>query len=353
MGNLNFEFWSWAVLTLALLTLLFLPRQGFLAHWKEYRKAQQKEKLEDALKYMFDQQQIGITLTLQQLAGELKSPLRQVGKMAAKMAAQELVTQNAEQIALTPAGEKIAIQVLRAHRLWERYLADEARVPLAQVHQLAHRREHGMSPSQINALDAALGHPLRDPHGDPIPDPRGSFRPFEKGLPLTQWDTDQEFSIVHLEDEPPLAYAQILAEGLYLGQQLSVLDKNETRIRLSDGIDEFTLAPAVAANIFVQALKKSEIEQKSAMPLGALAANQKAEIVLLDEQCQGFTRRRFLDLGLTPGTLIYPELSNAFGDPRAYRVRGTLIALRKDQASLIWVNPIPEAQPEPQPLVTS
>jgi Fe2+ transport system protein FeoA len=55
---------------------------------------------------------------------------------------------------------------------------------------------------------------------------------------------------------------------------------------------------------------------------------------------QGFTRRRFLDLGLTPGTTIYPELGNFFNDPRAYRIRGTLIALRKDQAAQIWVKPV-------------
>ena len=47
-----------------------------------------------------------------------------------------------------------------------------------------------------------------------------------------------------------------------------------------------------------------------------------------------------MDLGLTPGTLIFPELQNFFGDPRAYRVRGTLIALRKDQAAQIWVKPV-------------
>jgi len=52
------------------------------------------------------------------------------------------------------------------------------------------------------------------------------------------------------------------------------------------------------------------------------------------------TRRRFLDLGLTPGTEIYPELKNFFGDPSAYRVRGTLIAMCKNQAAQIWVKPV-------------
>ena len=81
------------------------------------------------------------------------------------------------------------------------------------------------------------------------------------------------------------------------------------------------------------------------MPAGTISLNelkhdQRAEIVTLDEAVQGFTRRRFLDLGMTPGTEIYPELGNFFGDPRGYRVRGTLIALRKDQAAQIWVRPV-------------
>jgi Fe2+ transport system protein FeoA len=73
--------------------------------------------------------------------------------------------------------------------------------------------------------------------------------------------------------------------------------------------------------------------------LAELKTDQPAEILMLDDAVQGFTRRRFLDLGLTPGTKILPELGNFFGDPRAYRVRGTLIALRKDQAARIWVKP--------------
>jgi Fe2+ transport system protein FeoA len=73
------------------------------------------------------------------------------------------------------------------------------------------------------------------------------------------------------------------------------------------------------------------------MPLADLKHSQKAEIISLDDSVQGFTRRRFLDLGLTPGTTIYPELKNFFGDPRGYRIRGTLIALRKEQAAKILV----------------
>jgi Fe2+ transport system protein FeoA len=74
-----------------------------------------------------------------------------------------------------------------------------------------------------------------------------------------------------------------------------------------------------------------------AIPLSRLPQGQEAEVVEIDPSVQGFTRRRFLDLGLTPGARVVPELSNFFGDPRAYRLRGTLIALRQDQAEKIWV----------------
>ena len=97
------------------------------------------------------------------------------------------------------------------------------------------------------------------------------------------------------------------------------------------------LAPAVAANVHVAASAVTPTAEEGSVPLSSLADGQSAEVVAIDEACQGFTRRRFLDLGLTPGTAVQPELSNAFGDPRAYRIRGTLIALRRDQASLIHV----------------
>jgi DtxR family Mn-dependent transcriptional regulator len=142
---------------------------------------------------------------------------------------------------------------------------------------------------------------------------------------------------VHLEDEPALAYAQILAEGLKLGQMLWVLDASPERYLLTDGESEFRLAPAVAANVFLESPPTPPRQAEDAIPLSRLEDGQEAEVLSIDESCQGFTRRRFLDLGLTPGTFVRPELSNAFGDPRAYRIRGTLIALRKDQAALVHV----------------
>ena len=80
--------------------------------------------------------------------------------------------------------------------------------------------------------------------------------------------------------------------------------------------------------------------------LASLPHGQAAEVVSLDAGCQGFSRRRLMDLGFTPGARLAPALQTFAGDPRAYRVRGTLVALRRDQANHVLVRPIQESDEE-------
>ncbi len=330
------EWIIYLVLAALFLGVVLLPRIGLLARLKTWQAARQREQVEDALKFLVDAEQAGRHTAPSTLAGALGLPLGRATTLIARMQAQELVEPHGVALHLTAEGERWALHVVRAHRLWERYLADEARMPLPRVHGEAHRREHTLSEAELDALDAAMGHPQFDPHGDPIPNRQGQL-PSQESTPLTAWKTDRPATIVHLEDEPAIAYQQILAAGLHLGHTLRILETSPERYVLSDGEHEYRLAPAVAANVFVAPLPGHEYTASGAVPLSMLAHNQHAEIVALDDAVQGFTRRRFLDLGLTPGTPIFPELLNFFGDPRAYRVRGTLIALRQDQAEKIWV----------------
>ena len=329
----------WIGIAIVLLAAIFLPRVGLVAIYKTYRIAQEREQVEDALKHLLDREQHGRQASPESLAGALDIPRGRVTRLIEDMETQGLLESRGSDVQLTTHGERWAMHVVRAHRLWERYLTDEARMPLEKIHSESERREHSLTETQLNDLDAALGHPTRDPHGDPIPTREGTLLKAE-GMPLTAWQAEGPVRIVHLEDEPAIAFEQILAAGLRLGQTIRILDRSPKRILLTDGETEYRLAPAVAANVSVAALPESEISKASAVPLAELSYDQRAEIVVLDEAVQGFTRRRFLDLGLTPGTMIYPELQNFFGDPRAYRIRGTLIALRKDQAAQIWVKPV-------------
>lgn len=344
--------WTLIIIFVFLLWVtIFLPRIGLLARFKDWRTLRQREEVEDALKHLLDHEQQGRQASTASLAGVLGMPMTKVVALIARMQSQGLVefrgvdlhganlhgaNLHSTDLHLSAEGERWALHVLRAHRLWERYLADEARMPLKQIHHEAHRLEHHVSSSQLDQLDAALGHPSHDPHGDPIPNRQGEI-PAVDCAPLTNWPAGRPARIIHLEDEPAIAYQQILAAGLHLGQTVRILETSSERYELSDGENEYRLAPAVAANVYVEPILETETISDGAIPLHALTNNQRAEIIRLDDQVQGFTRRRFLDLGLTPGTVIYPELQNFFGDPRAYRIRGTLIALRKDQAGLIWV----------------
>ena len=329
----------WYVIVAALLIYTFIPRFGLLALFKGWRAARQREQVEDALKHLLDREQGGRHASPESLAGTLDLPRVKTTALIASMEAQGLIESRGSELHLTAEGERWAMHIVRAHRLWERYLADEARMPLEKIHGEAHRREHGLTADQLDEMEAALGHPSRDPHGDPIPTREGKLPPDEK-TPITSWQADLPARIVHLEDEPAIAYEQILAAGLRLGQTVRILESTPQRYILSDGENEYRLAPAVAANVHVAPLPEGAVMPAGTISLDELKHDQRAEIITLDDAVQGFTRRRFLDLGMTPGTEICPELGNFFGDPRGYRVRGTLIALRKDQAAQIWVKPV-------------
>ena len=73
-------------------------------------------------------------------------------------------------VELTPAGEKVALEVIRHHRLLEQYLAQALGLPLDEVHIEADRLEHVLSEELEARIDRTLGYPTHDPHGDPIPD---------------------------------------------------------------------------------------------------------------------------------------------------------------------------------------
>jgi DtxR family Mn-dependent transcriptional regulator len=254
------------------------------------------------------------------------------------MQTQQLVIAHGQEFDLTPAGERLALQVVRAHRLLERYFADEARLPLGDIHRAAERREHSLSADEVDRLSASLGHPTVDPHGDPIPSSEGALPP-ASGTPVTSWPSGQLGRIVHLEDEPEISFRQILAEGLRVGQDVRVIEDTPERVVLTDGENEYRLAPVVAANVFLEPAPATAATN-GVVRLADLGHDVTGEVVRLDDVCQGFSRRRLMDLGFTDGALVRPILKTFAGDPRAYEVRGTVVALRRDQAAFVLVRPV-------------
>ncbi len=333
-------FMIWFAVGLVLTLVLVAPTYGVMAQVLAHRRAVARERVENALKHLLRQATDGQATTFVSLQGALRLGDRALMALTERLVNEGLVRTDGSQFRLTADGERVALHVLRAHRLWELYLADEIGVPLKHVHEQAERAEHRLSPEELDRLSALMGHPDVDPHGDPIPHRDGQV-PESPGTPLLDWPLSTPGRIVHLEDEPPLAFAQLSAEGLHLGQTVRMIDRTATRIVLSDGETEYRLAPMLAANVHVApvAAERPRLPD-GVIKLSELPSGTGAEVVALDPSLRGFVRRRLLDLGFTPGARIRSDLTTFTGDPRAYRLRGTTIALRRDQSDRVLVKAV-------------
>ncbi|MGE3841701.1 MAG: DtxR family transcriptional regulator [Vicinamibacterales bacterium] len=311
--------------------------EGWLTPWRRWQAERRRIVEENVLKHLLQQRQLGQAATFSSIAGALRLSDRRITTAVRHLERLGLLATRGQSFDLTSEGERLALQVVRAHRLWERFLADDAGWPLDRIHKEAERREHQLTPEQVDRLESQLGHPTTDPHGDPIPTRDGEMSAIA-ATPLTAWPVEVPGLIVHLEDEPPLVYAQLNAEGLRVGQRVRVTEANTDRIVLTDEDSVYRLAPVVAGNVFMAAVADGNNVRRDAVPLSDLPLEATGVIVALSGACRGYTRRRLLDLGFTPGTRVSPALNTFAGDPRGYRVRGTTIALRRDQASHVLVD---------------
>lgn len=326
----------------AAFSLLFWPNGGLIGHVQRVSQLDRRVQREDALKVIHKAERSGQITTVEDLAEMLKMNPPRVEDLLEDMRQKELVTISNHTIQLTENGQQYALRIIRAHRLWERYLAEETGYDEATWHTLADRYEHQLNPEQIDALSAQLGNPTHDPHGDPIPEADGKFVA-HGGTPLTEMPLQETLQIVHLEDEPETTYAQLAAIGLHPGMRLQISEKTPQRIRFWVNGEEHLLAPIVAASISVRKLPEQSAEIAcSGRPLHSLKPGQSGSVASLSARLRGAERRRMMDLGILPGTVIHAEMSSPAGDPTAYRIRGALIALRREQADLICINPLEE-----------
>lgn len=319
----------------ALGVLLFWPERGLFYRWQRARETNERVLTEDALKHIHKCQMSGRHPTVESIAGALNVTVNRAAEVLTKMEAHNLVSIEGSKFRLTPQGRDHALHIIRAHRLWERYLADETGFAETEWHELAERREHMLSPAEADALSSQLGNPTHDTHGDPIPTASGELVS-HGGKPLTAMPVDEPARIVHLEDEPQAVYAQLVAEGLHVGMTVRPTEISSQRIRFWANGDDHILAPIVAANISVVPLPEEQVvETEPGAKLADLRPGEKGKVINISRACRGLERRRLMDLGIVPNTLIEAEMASPSGDPTAYRIRGALIALRSDQARLV------------------
>lgn len=132
---------------------------------------------ENYLKTIYKLSLTGDSVSTNQIAAELCTKASSVTDMLRKLADKALVNYARYQgVSLTATGNKIALNTVRKHRLWEYFLVEKLKFKWDEVHEMAEEMEHISSNELIDRLDEFMGYPTRDPHGDPIPDSEGNFK---------------------------------------------------------------------------------------------------------------------------------------------------------------------------------
>lgn len=180
---------------------------------------------EDYLKAIYMLKAQGVDASNSALARHLQVTPASATNMIKKLAELKLVVHEPYQaVQLTRAGERVALEVLRHHRLLELYLHEALSIPWEQVHDEAERLEHVISEALEDAIAAALGNPTIDPHGDPIPTKEGHMAAVE-GQPLSHAiiGERQRITRVLMQNAAQLSYLGTI--GLYLDAEVTLLER--------------------------------------------------------------------------------------------------------------------------------
>ena len=131
---------------------------------------------ENYIKAIFHLQQGDGTVSTNELAAMIRTRPASVTDMLKKLKIKKLLSyERYKGVRLNSEGKKLALAIVRKHRLWEYFLVDTLQFGWDEVHEVAEELEHISSKKLVEKLDAFLGHPKFDPHGDPIPDSQGKM----------------------------------------------------------------------------------------------------------------------------------------------------------------------------------
>ena len=209
--------------------------------------------MEDYLKAIHQLTSVGQKVSTSQLAEKLECTAASVTNMLQKLSDMKLVQYEPYQgVKLTTAGSKIALEVIRHHRLIELYLAEVLGFSWDKVHAEADRLEHVISEEFEEKIDEALGHPTRDPHGDPIPTKEGLLR---KDPVSSLWDiaAGQKVSVSRVSDKDPEVLRHLASIGIYPKVEVVLVKKGPFGGPLYVEIDstEHILSEQLARQIYV------------------------------------------------------------------------------------------------------
>ena len=209
---------------------------------------------ENYLKTIFHLQTREDNVTTNELAERLQAKPASITDMMKKLKTRKLVNyQPYHGFRLTAEGKKVALSIIRRHRLWEYFLAEKLKFGWDEVHEVAEQLEHVSSKKLIDKLDEFLGYPKFDPHGDPIPDPNGKMEPSSQ-VCLAQWPINKMAKISFVVNQTPALLEHLQEKNINIGASVVVKKKfnydDSLEIRL-DNKHQLTISSQLAYNIFV------------------------------------------------------------------------------------------------------
>ena len=156
---------------------------------------------------------------------------------------------------LTATGSKLALDIVRRHRIWETYLAKELGFGWDEVHAIAEELEHVNNVKLINKLASILGNPTYDPHGDPIPDAKGKIQK-SNFIKLSETKVKGNYKVMGVTDHSPTFLKYLEKHQLIIGAGISIktIEDFDNSIILVCQKKEVSISPKAAECIIVQTI---------------------------------------------------------------------------------------------------
>ncbi len=209
--------------------------------------------MEDYLKAIYKLLEIDGVVTTSALAEYMGVAPASVTNMCKKLAELNLLEYEPYQgVRFTLAGEKLALEIVRHHRLIELYLAEALDVPWDMVHEEAEKLEHVISEDLEERMAAALGDPQFDPHGAPIPSRTGSIHQ-QEGRRLTDIEAGDKLVVIEVDDRDPELLRYLGGMDIYPGTELEVVERAPFKgpLTLEIGPHQHSLGYQAAKSILV------------------------------------------------------------------------------------------------------
>lgn len=204
-----------------------------------------------AIQYGLDKGEVSVN----EIAEKMKNRPATVTDMLRKLSDKELISyQKYKKVTLSTTGLNAALQIVRKHRLWETFLHDTLCFSWDEVHEVAEQLEHIHSPKLIAKLDAFLGYPKVDPHGDPIPNAKGEL-PLTSTLSLVDVLENKPYRIVAVKDTSVAFLHQLERMELKIGSLITVIERmpfDKSHIVSTEKEERLMLSEIIASNILVK-----------------------------------------------------------------------------------------------------